>query len=92
MDNLKDLISVMEAGEEYTQEELMNLIKKAKNVKLWNQKETHNQWESARKRLEAQLQAGKKPEKINGKTTSKMVALNESDKKRINEQIEKLNK
>lgn len=34
MDNLKDLISVMEAGEEYTQEELMNLIKKVKNVKL----------------------------------------------------------
>jgi len=34
MDNLKDLISVMEAGEEYTQEKLMNLIKKAKNVKL----------------------------------------------------------
>jgi len=46
--------------------------------------------ESAKKRLEAQLLSGKKPEKINGKTTSKLVALNESDRKRINEQIEKI--
>ena len=39
--------------------------------------------ESAKKRFEAQLLSGKKPEKINGKTTNKLVALNESDRKRM---------
>ena len=33
-DNLKDLISRMEEGEEYPQEELFNLINKLKTIKL----------------------------------------------------------
>lgn len=42
---------------------------------------------NALKRLNAQLAANTKPEKVNGKTTSKMVELSESDKKRINNEI-----
>jgi len=42
----------------------------------------------ARKVLEAQLLRGNKPEKINGKTTTKMVKLTEGDIKRINGEIE----
>jgi hypothetical protein len=48
--------------------------------------------ESARKALEAQLVRGTKPEKINGKTTSNMVALTDGDKKRIEREIETLSK
>jgi len=47
--------------------------------------------ESAKKQLEAQLKSGKKPEKIDGKTTSKMVALTDADKTRINREIDVLN-
>ena len=42
--------------------------------------------------LEEQLVRGTKPEKINGKTTSKMIPLTEGDKKRINKEIEILSK
>jgi len=42
--------------------------------------------------LEEQLVRGTKPEKINGKTTSKMIPLTEGDKKRINKEIETLSK
>ena len=38
-------------------------------------------------RLESQLATGKKPEKINGKTTNKKVNLTEKDKLRINSEI-----
>ena len=38
--------------------------------------------------LEAQLLRGTKPEKVNRKTTSKMIPLNEGDKTRINKEIE----
>jgi len=41
-------------------------------------------------RLEAQLKAGTKPEKINGKTTANMIPLTEGDKKRIAKEIESL--
>jgi hypothetical protein len=41
--------------------------------------------------LAAQLVRGTKPEKINGKTTSKMIELSESDKKRIAHELEVLN-
>jgi hypothetical protein len=46
--------------------------------------------DGARKALEAQLVRGTKPEKINGKTTSKMVALTDGDKTRIKREIEVL--
>jgi len=38
--------------------------------------------------LTAQLVRGTKPEKLNGKTTSKMVALSEGDRKRITHELE----
>lgn len=47
--------------------------------------------ESAKKMLEAQLLRGTKPEKINKKTTSKMVALTPVDITRINREIEAIN-
>ena len=47
--------------------------------------------ESAKKMLEAQLKRGTKPEKINKKTTSNMVALTDADKKRIEKEIENIN-
>jgi len=43
--------------------------------------------ENAKKRLEEQLLRGTKPEKLDGKTTSKMVALTDADKTRINREI-----
>jgi len=46
--------------------------------------------ESAKKMLEEQLKRGTKPEKINKKTTSNMVALTDADKKRIQREIETL--
>ena len=46
---------------------------------------------SAKKMLEAQLLAGTKPEKINGKTTTNKVALTTSDITRINREIEAIN-
>jgi hypothetical protein len=47
--------------------------------------------ESAKKMLEAQLLRGTKPEKVNGKTTSNMVALTPADTTRINREIEAIN-
>lgn len=44
--------------------------------------------ESAKKMLEAQLLRGTKPEKINGKTTDKMISLSTADIIRINREIE----
>lgn len=41
----------------------------------------------ALERLEAQVKSGKKPEKIKGKSTGKMVELGENDLKRINKEI-----
>lgn len=49
-----------------------------------------NRKQNALGRLEAQLETGKKPEKVGGKTTQTLVELNELDKKRINKEIEKL--
>jgi len=46
--------------------------------------------DGAKKALEAQLVRGTKPEKINGKTTSKMVALTDGDKTRIKREIDVL--
>jgi len=46
--------------------------------------------ESAKKMLEEQLKRGTKPEKINKKTTNNMVALTDTDKKRIQREIETL--
>ena len=46
---------------------------------------------SAKARLEAQLQRGTKPEKINGKTTAKMIPLTNADIARINREIEAIN-
>jgi len=46
--------------------------------------------ESAKKMLEEQLKRGTKPEKINGKTISNMVALTDTDKKRIQREIENI--
>jgi hypothetical protein len=48
--------------------------------------------ESAKRLMEAQLLRGTKPEKINGKTTTKMIPLTEKDKVRINHDIEVINK
>jgi malonyl CoA-acyl carrier protein transacylase len=47
--------------------------------------------ESAKAMLEAQLKRGTKPEKINGKTTSNMVALTDADRKRIQQEIDNIN-
>jgi hypothetical protein len=47
--------------------------------------------ENAKKVLEAQLVRGTKPEKVNGKTTSKIVALSPADITRINKEIEAIN-
>lgn len=41
--------------------------------------------------LEAQLLRGTKPEKVNKKTTNKMIPLTEGDKTRIKKEIEILN-
>ena len=46
---------------------------------------------SAKKLLEAQLLRGTKPEKINGKTTAKMIPLLPADITRINREIEAIN-
>ena len=51
-----------------------------------------NRRKNANTVLEEQLKRGTKPEKVNGKTTSTMVPLTEGDKKRINKEIEILNK
>ena len=48
--------------------------------------------ERALKLLYAQLKKGTKPEKIEGRTTTKQVPLNQRDLKRINVDIGKLNK
>ena len=48
--------------------------------------------EGALSRLKAQLKSNKKPEKIKGKSTGKIVELGDNDKKRINNEIEVLNK
>lgn len=42
--------------------------------------------------FEEQLKRGTKPEKVDGKTTTKMIPLTEADRKRINNEIEILNK
>jgi hypothetical protein len=46
---------------------------------------------SAKKMLEAQLLKGTKPEKINKKTTAKMIPLTSADITRINREIEAIN-
>ena len=43
--------------------------------------------DNAFKMLEAQLTRGTKPEKINGKTSSKMIPLTDGDKKRISAEM-----
>ena len=43
-------------------------------------------------RLEAQLKSGKKPEKVNKKSTGKMIELGDKDKTRITNEIEVLKK
>jgi hypothetical protein len=47
---------------------------------------------NAKEYLEAQLLKGTKPEKVNKKTTNKMIPLTEGDKKRIKQDIEILSK
>lgn len=47
---------------------------------------------NAKEYLEAQLLKGTKPEKVNRKTTSKMIPLTEGDKTRIKKDIEILSK
>lgn len=47
--------------------------------------------ESAKRLLEAQLKRGTKPEKVNGRTTDKMIPLTTGDIARINREIEVLN-
>jgi len=47
----------------------------------------HERRQSALTRLEAQLKSGKKPEKVNKKSTGKMVELNDKDKTRISGEI-----
>lgn len=46
--------------------------------------------EAARKMLEAQLERGIKPEKVDGKATSNMISLGEKDIKRIKGEIENI--
>jgi len=51
-----------------------------------------NRRKNVRAVLEEQLKRGTKPEKVNGKTTTKMIPLTEGDKKRITNEIETLSK
>jgi hypothetical protein len=46
---------------------------------------------SAKAMLEAQLKTGKKPEKIDGKTTANLVALTDGDRARINRELDAIN-
>ena len=46
---------------------------------------------SAKAMLEAQLKTGKKPEKIDGKTTANLVNLTDGDKARINRELDAIN-
>ena len=48
--------------------------------------------QGALSRLEAQLKSGKKPEKVNKKSTGKMVELGDKDKSRITAEIGVLKK
>ena len=48
--------------------------------------------DSAKGMLEAQLERGTKPEKINKKTTTKIIPLTDKDKERINKELENINK
>lgn len=48
--------------------------------------------EGALSRLEVQLKSGKKPEKVNKKSTGKMIELGDKDKSRITSEIEVLKK
>ena len=52
----------------------------------------HERREGAKTRLEAQLKSGMKPEKINKKSTGKLIALGDKDKSRITSEIEVLKK
>jgi hypothetical protein len=47
---------------------------------------------NAKSVLEKQLTKGTKPEKVNGKTVSKMIPLTEGDKKRITNEIDTLSR
>jgi hypothetical protein len=47
--------------------------------------------ESAKILLEAELARGTKPEKINGKTTSKMISLTPGDITRIKKELDTIN-
>jgi hypothetical protein len=49
---------------------------------------TERRRNNAKAVLEAQLLRGTKPEKVNKKTTNKMIPLNEGDKTRIKKEIE----
>jgi hypothetical protein len=46
---------------------------------------------NAKAYLEAQLLKGTKPEKVNKKTTDKMIPLTDKDKARIKKEIENIN-
>lgn len=48
--------------------------------------------ESAKNRLEEQLNRNNKPEKVNGKTAKKLISLTDSDKVRIKNEIDVLSK
>jgi len=47
--------------------------------------------ESAKNLLTAQLKRGTKPEKISGRTTDNMIPLTDSDRNRINRELDTLN-
>jgi hypothetical protein len=51
-------------------------------------KEVERRRENAKAYLEEQLKRGTKPEKVNKKTTDKMIPLTEGDKSRIRKDIE----
>ena len=53
---------------------------------------TERRRNNAKAYLEAQLLKGTKPEKVNKKTTNKMIPLNEGDKTRIKKDIEILSR
>jgi len=50
----------------------------------------HERRDGALSRLEVQLKSGKKPEKVNKKSTGKMVELGDKDKTRITAEIKVL--
>lgn len=59
--------------------------------KIKNTTKHRSRRERTKNLLMEQLKRGTKPEKVNGRTTDNIIALTDSDRNRINRELEKLN-